>query len=565
MIRIWNYNKNRIHSYRGVRYLHISLDDCVIFRGEIKRAAGTTSVDAEMCSECILFTTNPSILGLIEKYDPIAQLAIQRKREMDLAEEKSNASRKVHWGDVIRHLDSGGGAPSGAPNAVTPDAKFSLGEDLSERVQWSNDSNVKRPTTGKTRQKEVAGKKNISMDIWPIESNDGHDIEEGNTADFLAQSVDLGSLNIRNSHFEVNMVRPQSTHTHIRIRPSTAAVARVMPPVAVRAYIELFLLSSWGDPNWIGLSSVCGLNANLEEFELPVPEACYYTYSAEGVSLSRMSNVDHCYNDVLVRNSKLTTNYEDMWVCELKKNCIVGLKFIFDEPKSIKGVRLWNFNAGKEDTCLGVKHMEISIDGGRRKAVIVRKAPGNCNFDYSQFIPVSNQQTNKSPVRSLYKSASSFDDLQTASPSRLTSVDRDHDTPRRKDLLNAAFADQESKSATSDVDSPPGATVVVDEDYESDNSGCFDNAVERKEAEHRELKRRPASAGDCVCQVPQLYETPVCFKRDFYCELFSSPSCFAFSTSKSLWWNCRLTPLAVWSSSFSRTLTAIRITLVSTG
>lgn len=42
MIRIWNYNKNRIHSYRGARYIELSLDDRVVFKGEIKRAPGST-------------------------------------------------------------------------------------------------------------------------------------------------------------------------------------------------------------------------------------------------------------------------------------------------------------------------------------------------------------------------------------------------------------------------------------------------------------------------------------------------------------------------------------------
>lgn len=43
MIRIWNYNTSRIHSYRGARYVEVSLDDTVIFKGEIRRASGTVS------------------------------------------------------------------------------------------------------------------------------------------------------------------------------------------------------------------------------------------------------------------------------------------------------------------------------------------------------------------------------------------------------------------------------------------------------------------------------------------------------------------------------------------
>lgn len=35
MIRIWNYNKSRIHAYRGARLIMCELDGKSIFRGEI--------------------------------------------------------------------------------------------------------------------------------------------------------------------------------------------------------------------------------------------------------------------------------------------------------------------------------------------------------------------------------------------------------------------------------------------------------------------------------------------------------------------------------------------------
>jgi len=68
MIRFWNYNKSRIHSYRGARFLEMYLDDKLIFKGEIKKASGTLS-SVESCCECILFTTEMEVLERIEKYD----------------------------------------------------------------------------------------------------------------------------------------------------------------------------------------------------------------------------------------------------------------------------------------------------------------------------------------------------------------------------------------------------------------------------------------------------------------------------------------------------------------
>ncbi|KAJ1448865.1 hypothetical protein M885DRAFT_412496, partial [Pelagophyceae sp. CCMP2097] len=68
MLRIWNYNKSRAHSYRGVRGLRASLDGAAIFQGEVRKAAGCLdgcSVEAEM----ILFTLDAATLKAIEAHD----------------------------------------------------------------------------------------------------------------------------------------------------------------------------------------------------------------------------------------------------------------------------------------------------------------------------------------------------------------------------------------------------------------------------------------------------------------------------------------------------------------
>lgn len=68
MVRIWNYNKSRIHCYRGARYVEMTLDNKVIFKGDVRRAPGATE-DVEAACECILFTEDQNVLMMIEKYD----------------------------------------------------------------------------------------------------------------------------------------------------------------------------------------------------------------------------------------------------------------------------------------------------------------------------------------------------------------------------------------------------------------------------------------------------------------------------------------------------------------
>ncbi|POM80057.1 Hypothetical protein PHPALM_2154 [Phytophthora palmivora] len=79
MLRIWNYNTTRIHSYRGARYVEISLDGKFIFKGEIRRAPGSVIEDIDDCNECILFTMNQSILQLIEKYEKKTEMLIENE------------------------------------------------------------------------------------------------------------------------------------------------------------------------------------------------------------------------------------------------------------------------------------------------------------------------------------------------------------------------------------------------------------------------------------------------------------------------------------------------------
>uniref|UniRef100_A0A3Q4HZ06 Katanin interacting protein n=1 Tax=Neolamprologus brichardi TaxID=32507 RepID=A0A3Q4HZ06_NEOBR len=69
MIRVWNYNKSRIHSFRGVKEVEMLLDGRCIFRGEIAKASGTLSGGLDQFGDTILFTTDDEILEAMSRYD----------------------------------------------------------------------------------------------------------------------------------------------------------------------------------------------------------------------------------------------------------------------------------------------------------------------------------------------------------------------------------------------------------------------------------------------------------------------------------------------------------------
>ena len=86
MLRIWNYNKSRIHSHRGARHIRIELDGTPVFVGEIARASGGVLSGTESFGDTILFTENENILSLISENDETYLGDMSDEMECDLLE-----------------------------------------------------------------------------------------------------------------------------------------------------------------------------------------------------------------------------------------------------------------------------------------------------------------------------------------------------------------------------------------------------------------------------------------------------------------------------------------------
>lgn len=70
MVRIWNYNKSRIHATRGIRHISMNFDEeNLIFFGEVKKASAADMTDLDRLSDYILFAEHAFILDEIEKND----------------------------------------------------------------------------------------------------------------------------------------------------------------------------------------------------------------------------------------------------------------------------------------------------------------------------------------------------------------------------------------------------------------------------------------------------------------------------------------------------------------
>lgn len=87
MIRVWNYNKSRIHSFRGVKEVEMVLDGRCIFRGEIAKASGTLSGELDQFGDTILFTTDDDILEAMSRYDATFQGDVESSEGLVCEEE----------------------------------------------------------------------------------------------------------------------------------------------------------------------------------------------------------------------------------------------------------------------------------------------------------------------------------------------------------------------------------------------------------------------------------------------------------------------------------------------
>ncbi|CAG9788853.1 unnamed protein product [Diatraea saccharalis] len=85
LLRIWNYNKSRIYSTRGVRLVQIKLDDKIIFQGEIARSSGELKGPLQSFGDTILFTKDPNILEAVMVNDKNFQALLKDNEPMNEA------------------------------------------------------------------------------------------------------------------------------------------------------------------------------------------------------------------------------------------------------------------------------------------------------------------------------------------------------------------------------------------------------------------------------------------------------------------------------------------------
>ncbi|XP_065181377.1 protein KATNIP homolog [Sycon ciliatum] len=299
MIRVWNYNKSRIHSARGARHVAILLDDVSIFEGEIARACGGLNGSMDAFGDTIVFTTDSDILNCVGEHDDWFQ-----REAAVLASENTFTRDNMPDGE--------------RPGTAT----------LVENNEPAED----RPETR-------AGP-----------------VSDGNTPRWMEKKV------------------------------SKRSQWKSGPNPRVGRVLELQFTSTWGDGDFIGLTGLQVIGTRGKPITL--------TEDQLDANPRDITILEGCEEDVrllgnLLSDCSVTMDDSHMWLAPYEPGIANILTVDFGTETHVTGIQIWNYNKTREDTCRGVKIAHAFLDGqsiSPNTGYLVRKAPGNCNFDFGQTI-----------------------------------------------------------------------------------------------------------------------------------------------------------------------------------